>query len=303
MLPGGFYLALGLRWLRLKLQRLFTIAPELPESPGKSPDPVYQEIFRREILAPLAKDYFQSELHQLENLPEDSPVMVTINHAGMCFPWDFINLGFLLSKHRPWFVQPLAHPLFFDHPWLKWWLPCGWSEALGGVRAERSSFETAISNQTVVLYAPEGWRGLAKGWYQRYQLARFDPSFVQLSLQYQVPIVPVICLGSENLHPWTVNVRWLADRLRLPLFPISPLMLLFLLFPSMGVWAARSRLRYYIQPVWYPWKDEIRPSPAGQPLPRRAVYRMAASLRSRLQATIDSLQKPEAKPKLHPGDF
>ncbi len=38
----------------------------------------------------------------------------------------------------------------------------GWFQVLGGVRAEQQSFEAAIAAETVLLYAPEGWRGLAK---------------------------------------------------------------------------------------------------------------------------------------------
>lgn len=297
MLPGGFYLALALRWLRLGGR---SPAAQLPLT---DPDPVYQQAFREEILAAIVQHYFRGELHHLDHLPDSNAIIIAMNHAGMCFPWDFVGLALLLSQHKGWYVQPLAHPLFFDHPWLRWWLPSGWAQSLGGVRAEAQHFEAAIAQQAVLLYAPEGWRGLAKGWQHRYQLTQFDPSFVRLSIRYQMPILPVACLGSEALHPFTFNIKPLARWLKLPMFPLSPLMLAFILFPSMGVWAMRSRLRYYLQPLWRPWEQpqfEVATPPA---IPKRAIMmRLAEDLRSRLQMAICELRQPRiSKPTATQG--
>lgn len=278
LIPGGFYVALALRWLRL--------GGRLPSLSHPDPDPSYQRAFHRDILTPIADRHFRAKLHQIECLPDTPPLLISMNHAGMCFPWDFMVLGWLLQQARGWFVQPLAHPLFFEHPWLRWWLPSGWAYVLGGVRADRQSFAAALTRPpvpmaqpAVVLYAPEGWRGIAKGWSQRYQLQTFDPSFVRLSVRHQVPIAPVVCWGNEELHPWTVNLQALARRLGLPMFPLSPLIPLFLLFPSMGVWAMRTRLHYHIQPLWTPW---TAPDP---PPPHRA-----AQLRDWLQTELDRLR-------------
>jgi 1-acyl-sn-glycerol-3-phosphate acyltransferase len=274
LIPGGFYLALLLRWVRLGFRA--------PRAEVSEPNPEYQQAFRDEILTPIVTRYFRAEVHVLENLPSEPPAIVALNHAGMCFPWDFICLGFLLSEEKGWFVQPLAHPIFFDHPWLVWWLPRGWTQVLGCVRAERASFEAAVAQKRVLLYAPESWRGLAKGWKQRYQLERFDPSFIQSSIRYHVPILPVICLGNEYLHPWTVNSKVLARWLKMPMLPISPLLLLFVLFPSLGVWAMRSRLRYYLQPLQCPWKQANEQS-------RSQVYQQAEALRVSLQQELLAL--------------
>ena len=272
LVPAGFYVALLIRWIRLGFRS--------PSAEVTEPDPKYQEAFREEILLPIVTRYFRAELHQAENLPKDPPAIATMNHAGMCFPWDFVCLGVLLGEKTGWFVQPVAHPIFFDHPWLIWWLPQGWAQVLGGVRAERKSFEVAMAQKTVLLYAPESWRGLAKGWRHRYELATFDPSFVRLSAQHQVPIVPTVCIGNESLHPWTVNSKLLARWLKMPLLPVSPLLPLFVLFPSLGVWAMRTRLKYYLQP--------LQPS-AKAGLTRSQLYEQAEEQRSRLQQEIYSL--------------
>ncbi|MBD2302498.1 1-acyl-sn-glycerol-3-phosphate acyltransferase [Nostoc sp. FACHB-190] len=269
LIPGGFYLALIIRWLRLGCRP--------PRKEVGEFNPKYQQAFRQEILAPIVKYYFQGELQHIEHLPPTGPMIVAMNHAGMCFPWDFLTLGYLLSETREWVVQPLANVSLFEHPWMIWWLPSQWSQVLGAVRAEIHNFETAIADGRILLYAPEGIRGPGKGWQKRYQLQKFDISFIQLSDRYQIPIMPVICIGSESLHPWTVNSKKLQRIIKLPFLPISPLMFILLLFPSMGVWAMKTRLQYFIQPL----EQQIHTSKD-----RADIYQKAQLLRNKLQTQV-----------------
>lgn len=282
LLPGGFYLAVLLRWLRLGCRA--------PQGYTEELDLQYQQRFRDEVLLLILKHHFQAELEHTDRLPKTGRLLVLMNHAGMCFPWDFLGLGTLLALERDWAVKPIAHDLFFDHPWLKWWLPPGWFEAMGGIRARKDRFEEAIAHldkNTILLYAPEGWQGLAKGWHQRYQLAKFHPSFIQLSDRYDVPVLPVLCSGNEYLHPWTLNVKTLANWLNMPIFPLSPLIPLFLLFPSMGVWAMKTRLRYHIQSL-----EEIG-NHDSEHLKTRDAYEEAQEMRSRLQTLIQASVKSQ----------
>ncbi|BAY21655.1 phospholipid/glycerol acyltransferase [Calothrix sp. NIES-2100] len=275
LLPGGFYLGLLMRWLRLGCRS--------PQKEVEEFNPKYQSAFGEEILAPIVKYYFHGELQQIENLPSTSPLIVVMNHAGMSFPWDFLTLAYLLSQERGWIVQPVAEVSLFEHPWVIWWLPPGWSNVLGGVRAELDDFTAAMQQRKILLYAPEGLRGPLKGWRNRYQLQKFDVSFKQLSDRYQVPILPVICLGNEYLHPWTVNLKKLQKLFKLPFLPLSPLMLLLILFPSMGVWAMKTRLRYFIQPL-----EQIDiEAPANNK--RATTYQKVQQFRDKLQMQINRL--------------
>ena len=285
LIPGGFYLALLLRWLRLGCR--------LPRNQGYQFEPNYQQAFRDEVLALIVKSYFRAELRQIENLPQTEPLIVAMNHAGMCFPWDFLGLAYLLGETRGWVVQPLAGVALFDHPWVIWWLPPGWSQVLGGIRAQLDDFEAAIAQQTILLYAPEGLRGPGKGWQRRYQLETFDLSFIRLSDRASIPIMPVACLGNESLHPWAFNLKKLAKRFHLPFLPISILMPVFILFPSMGVWAMRTRLHYYIQPLYQlstqEFEADLQSQTTSTRRERAAAYRDAQRLREKLQSQISIL--------------
>lgn len=277
LIPGGFYLALLSRWLRLGFRSPRTEISEF--------DPKYQQAFRKEVIGPIVKYYFRGELQQIENLPQTGPLIVAMNHAGMSFPWDFLTLGYLLSEARGWVVQPVASPALFEHPWIIWWLPPKWSQVLGGVRAKLDDFEAAITQGKILLYAPEGIRGPMKGWKRRYQLEKFDVSFMKLSDRYQIPILPVVCIGSESLHPWAVNFKKLQRLIKLPFVPISPLMLALILFPSMGIWAMRTRLRYFIQP--FETAEFQNYSKEGHTV----AYQQAQQLREKLQIKITQLLK------------
>jgi 1-acyl-sn-glycerol-3-phosphate acyltransferase len=273
LFPGGFYLALLNRWLRLGCRS--------PRQEVDEFNPHYQKAFREEILAPIVKYYFEGELQQTNLLPPQTPVIVAMNHAGMCFPWDFITLGYLLSQAQGWEVQPLANETLFEHPWIMWWLPAKWSQVLGAVRAQRSDFERATAQGKTLLYAPEGLRGPLKGWNQRYQLQKFDVTFMQLSDRYQIPILPVVCIGSESLHPWTINFKKVQRLFKLPFFPISPLMIMLIIFPSMGVWAMKTHLKYFILPV----------QKVNSVKRLSVTYKQVQKLREELQIQINKLLK------------
>ncbi len=281
LIPTGFYIALFLRWLRLGFRP--------PKQRDSAFNPQYQQAFREEILAPIVKFYFRAELHLSENLPTSKNIIFAMNHAGMCFPWDFVVLGYLLAEKKGLIVQPLAGVSLFEHPWMIWWLPSGWSRVLGGIKAQKKDFQSAVEQNRILLYAPEGLRGPSKGWGKRYQLEKFDPSFIQIGQKNHMKIVPVICIGNENLHPWTINIsklqRRLQNLLKLPFLPLSPLLPIFILFPSMGVWAAKSRLHYFIE-SWIE-AEAIKSLETTQTKSRKKIYCQAQKLRAQMQEQIN----------------
>lgn len=271
-MPGGFYIALVMRWARLGFRT--------PKSQNRQFDPDYQQALIDEVIEPIVKSYFEAEVELEAQLSPHKSAIVVLNHAGMCFPWDFLALAYLLNRDRGWAIEPLAHLALFSHPWMLWWFPVDWARVLGAIPAEKAALESALNNGKVVLYAPEGVRGPGKGWKNRDRLQTFDPAFIRLSQEYRVPILPVVCLGSEGLHPWAINLPRVADRLKLPVFPVSPLMILLGLFPSMGVWAAKTRLRYYMQPM-LDFNNEEKQLSTSQ------AYRKAQELRLQMQAILD----------------
>jgi 1-acyl-sn-glycerol-3-phosphate acyltransferase len=76
---------------------------------------------------------------------------------------------------------------------------------------------------------PEGYKGVGKGYRNRYKLQRFGRGgFVELALRTGVPIIPAAIVGSEEIYPMIYNAKTLARMGGFPYFPITPF------FPWLG---------------------------------------------------------------------
>ena len=76
---------------------------------------------------------------------------------------------------------------------------------------------------------PEGFKGIGKGWSERYRLQRFGRGgFVSAALRTGAPIVPCAIVGAEEAYPMLADAAPLAKLLRLPYFPVTPT------FPFLG---------------------------------------------------------------------
>ena len=76
--------------------------------------------------------------------------------------------------------------------------------------------------------------------------------------------------------------------------PLSPLMLVFFLFPSMGVWAMRTKLNYFIQPLYQsqnakPSTDS--PKTNSSNTRKTIAYKQAQALKEKLQNQIMEIVK------------
>jgi 1-acyl-sn-glycerol-3-phosphate acyltransferase len=76
---------------------------------------------------------------------------------------------------------------------------------------------------------PEGYKGVGKGWRERYKLQRFGRGgFIETALRTGTPIIPVAIVGAEEAFPMIANAKMIARAFGLPYFPIT------LQFPLLG---------------------------------------------------------------------
>lgn len=299
VLPFGFYLALGARWIRRSLTR--SPAPTAEPDASSEPcelcagpcvqdlilNPDYPYRFSEEILSRLGTGYFRSRFHGLENVPDEGPIIIMINHAGMAFPWDFlIFAGELMTRRGAGY--PLRGPgekIFTRNPIFNRILPERWLETIGGVEATYRNIEKMVRHNQAIIYAPEGVAGMAKGWDKRYQLEPFHTSFLRLAAKYDATIVPGVCIGSENLHPWAVDVPSLAKLIGFPFFPLSLISIWLPVFPSMLVWSLPIRMDYYID-------DPIKlPDDDYESYSKSDWQALAEQFRQDMQARVDARLK------------
>jgi 1-acyl-sn-glycerol-3-phosphate acyltransferase len=73
----------------------------------------------------------------------------------------------------------------------------------------------------VVAVFPEGEAGLGKTFQNRYQLAPFEPTFVQMALRAGTPIIPVSVVGAEETAITLARSTTLGRVIGLPYLPIT----------------------------------------------------------------------------------
>ena len=111
----------------------------------------------------------------------------------------------------------------------------------GQVVGARRNFSALLEQEELIAVFPEGTKGLGKPFSQRYQLARFNVGFIELSLIYKAPIIPTAVVGAEEQAPMLLDLKPIARMLDFPYFPITPF------FPLLGpLGALPLPVRYYI---------------------------------------------------------
>ena len=173
----------------------------------------------RPLLTFLAERWWRVDVAGLENVPRDGPVLFVANRSGL-LPWDGLMLAHCVEQWHPHGERPR----FLVADWLVT-LPFAQPTLarLGGVRACRENAERLLRSGRSVVAFPEGAKGAAKLFADRYRLQRFGRGgVVKLAIECGVPLVPVSVVGAEEAHPVLVRVETLARSLGLPFLPVTP---------------------------------------------------------------------------------
>jgi 1-acyl-sn-glycerol-3-phosphate acyltransferase len=188
-------------------------------------DPELTERFLLPLVKPLYDYYWRAEWIGLENVPSTGAALLVGNHAGTV-PVDALVMKFgVLDKHPAHrHVRLLAADLAFRLP-----IVAPLARKMGNTLACDEDALRLLGRGELVGVFPEGYKGVGKGYRNRYKLARFGRGgFVELALKARVPIVPVAIVGSEEIYPMIHNAKTLARLGGLPYFPITPF------FPWLG---------------------------------------------------------------------
>ena len=155
-----------------------------------------------------------------------------------------------------------------------------WSR-LGGVPGHPDNAYRLLAEQgQLVLDFPEGVKGPAKTWDERYQLRRFGRGgFVEIAMRAGVPVVPIAVVGAEESMPTLVRIPHLASLVGLPYAPVTANMLL--MGPAgIGVYLpAKFKLRV-LEPVHF------NVTPNQERYSRSRVMDESEAIRDRIQAAL-----------------
>lgn len=189
----------------------------------------YDEQLSREILMPLVKplydNYFRVRTLGVDRIPAEGAALLISNHSGT-IPLDSVMMQYAVAaEHRE---RRLVRNVGAD---LVWRLPLigPLGRKSGNVVAcDEDAYELVRRGELVGVF-PEGYKGVGKGWSERYRLQRFGRGgYIELALRTRTPIIPVAIVGAEEAFPMIANAKLLARILGFPYFPITPT------FPLLG---------------------------------------------------------------------
>jgi len=148
------------------------------------------------------RNYFRVEVDGIRNVPASGRALLAANHAGVV-PYDgaMIRTSIIAEHPRPRHARMLVVDWAFALPYLSMLLT-----KTGNVLAHPDNAATLLERDELVGVFPEGVKGAAKRYSNRYHVQRLGRGgFVQVALRTGAPIVPVAVVGSEEVHPRDVR--------------------------------------------------------------------------------------------------
>jgi 1-acyl-sn-glycerol-3-phosphate acyltransferase len=161
-------------------------------------------------------DKLHVEVHGLRHIPRTGAAILVANHT---FGWD---VAFPLAALQ----RQLGRPAFVlgEHLWWKIPMLNRLAAAVGVVDGTPEVADRLLDDGELLLVLPGGLREAVKPRELRYQLLwgqRYG--FVKLAVRHQVPLIPLACVGSDDLFDFVGNAyargkRWFGSvKLPVPL--------------------------------------------------------------------------------------
>ena len=236
--------------------------------------------FLRTIYEPVYSKWFRVEWEHFDRIPTSGGALLVANHGG-AIPSDapVIMHGIESRLHRP--VYGLADYFFRTVPFVG----TLWSRA-GGVAARPENAVRLLKDQNqLVLVFPEGTKGPAKAFSDRYRLQRFGRGgFVEMAMRSGVPIVPMAVIGSEETMPTLLRIPALAKVLRTPYFPVTANVLAMGPLGYAVPFPAKIRISV-LEPITFDVE------PGLERYPRSVVLEEAERIREQIQGQVLELLK------------
>lgn len=173
------------------------------------------------LLKPLYRHYFRTEVRGLQHVPPSGRVLLIGNHSGGVALDGAMTIGAcFFEMSPPRLAQSMAHKFINATPGASLW-----ANRLGQFPGLPEHAIRLLEDERMLLVFPEGARGTAKLFPERYDLLEFGHGFMRLALRTKTPIVPFAFLGAGEAIPTVRNLTTVGKLLGVPYVPITPYLL------------------------------------------------------------------------------
>lgn len=173
------------------------------------------------VLAVLYRYYFRVKCFGIEHVPSRGRAMLVGNHSGgYAIDGAMLLTSLLLEMEPPRLGQGMAEKFLNSVP-----IASLWTSRTGQFTGLPEHARRLLEDDRLLMVFPEGARGTAKLYKERYSLVDFGTGFIRLALQTKTPIVPVGILGGGTAVPTVANLYRLGRLFGVPYIPVTPYLL------------------------------------------------------------------------------
>ena len=170
------------------------------------------------MLGFLYKTYFRVRAHGLEHLPARGRAMLVGNHSGgIAVDGAMVIASAFFEKDPPRLCQGMAEKFINQVPFFS-----QWTNRTGQFTGIPELAVRLLEDERMLLVFPEGARGTAKLYKERYSLVGFGTGFARLALETRTPIIPFGFIGGGDAIPTVMNSYALGRLMGAPYVPITP---------------------------------------------------------------------------------
>jgi len=164
------------------------------------------------------KHYFSVESHGIENVPARGRVMLVGNHSGgVALDGAMVVASQFLEMNPPRLAQGMAEKFLNKVPFAS-----QLTNRCGHLTGLPEHAERLLADERMLMVFPEGARGTAKLFKERYSLVHFGTGFVRLAMKMKTPIVPFAFLGGGEAIPTISNAVSIGKLFGVPYIPVTP---------------------------------------------------------------------------------
>lgn len=173
------------------------------------------------VFGAIYRYYFRVRCYGVEHIPPRGRGMLVGNHSGgVAVDGAMVLTSTMLEMDPPRLAQGMVERFLHNFP-----VSSLWASRTGQFIGLPEHAKRLLEDDRLLMIFPEGARGTAKLYNERYSLVDFGTGFVRLALQTRSPIIPFAFLGGGSAVPTVFNAYTLGKLLGVPYVPLTPYLL------------------------------------------------------------------------------